>query len=302
MKKLFALLLVVLLFAGGCGTQTENSQTESQPSISLSVPSSEPIPESYPEPSSEPSLADDVYSDILPKIASACDVETSDVSVEDGNSGKIINVDYFFDWGKVEDTTVGDTIIKSCKSCEPIMATLPPEDNASLLLKFHLNREVPNSIPYKFIISDCRSNGMFYSSWKDKVYPVSSLEDIAKYTPVSDELIPQEEHKLVKVYEDEKVIISFSHLSDKGVVFEVENLTDINITIQADTLSINKHSISDITMSDDIAPQSIGEAVARCDVDSDDPVETIGGQLRIIDFERSFKSYNAKFINVPIEQ
>ena len=114
--------------------------------------------------------------------------------------------------------------------------------------------------------------------------------------------IPLEEETKANclLYEDEKVRIYFVELINKGIIFDVENLTDVNITIQADSVSINKRSINDIIMSDDVAPQSIGEVLARCDIDELMEVETVGGQLRIIDLGKSFPTYSATFINIPI--
>ncbi|MBC8390721.1 MAG: hypothetical protein H8E13_22060 [Actinobacteria bacterium] len=64
---------------------------------------------------------------------------------------------------------------------------------------------------------------------------------------------------------------------------------------------VNKISINDISMSDDVAPQSIGKVVAGCRVDYKTPVSTIGGQLSIIDFSRSlFDSYDASFVNIVV--
>ena len=102
------------------------------------------------------------------------------------------------------------------------------------------------------------------------------------------------------VYEDANVIIKFLKVDSKGVHFDVENLTDKNITIQADSVSINGRSYNDITMSDDIAPHSIGEVLARCSVDDyREPVRTVGGQLRVVDFE-TWDSYNALIDNVVV--
>lgn len=103
----------------------------------------------------------------------------------------------------------------------------------------------------------------------------------------------------VPVYSDDKVTISYAFADSDGVHFYVQNQTDVNITIQANSISINGLSQNDIIMSDDIAPQSTGEIIAKCAVDPDITVETIGGQLRIIDFNNSFKSYSATFVNVP---
>ena len=103
------------------------------------------------------------------------------------------------------------------------------------------------------------------------------------------------------LYEDDKVRISFAGINEKGVVFWLENLTDINITVQADSVAINGISTSGILMSDDVAPKSKGKIIARCDdFSSVGEVETVSGQLRIIDFNDSFKTYSATFTNVEI--
>lgn len=112
----------------------------------------------------------------------------------------------------------------------------------------------------------------------------------------------EQKQEPVLIYEDDKVKISFAEITDKGVSFWVENLTDINITVQADSVAINGISTNDILMSDDVAPKSKGKVVARCDDFSiDTKVEKIGGQLRIVDFTNSLKSYDATFSDVSIE-
>lgn len=103
------------------------------------------------------------------------------------------------------------------------------------------------------------------------------------------------------VYKDKRVKISYKEVNEDGVVFEVQNKTNANITIQADSVSINGVSTNDITMSDDVAPKSTGTVVARCSVDTSQKVKKIGGQLRIIDFNSSFDSYDATFVNVKVK-
>lgn len=104
------------------------------------------------------------------------------------------------------------------------------------------------------------------------------------------------------VYSDKKVEIYFLEVTSKGVVFEVKNLTDVNVTIQADSVAINGISTNSIIMSDDVAPQSIGKVIAKCsDFSTSEKVYTVSGQLSIIDFSRSWKAYDAKFINVEIK-
>lgn len=104
----------------------------------------------------------------------------------------------------------------------------------------------------------------------------------------------------VLVYSDKNIEIYFSAITSSGVVFEVKNLSDINLTFQADSVAINGISTSDILMSDDVAPQSIGKIVAKCsDFSASDTVYKVSGQLRVIDFA-TMKSYKAVFTNVEI--
>lgn len=102
------------------------------------------------------------------------------------------------------------------------------------------------------------------------------------------------------VYEDEKVKINFKEVKKGAVIFLVENKTDINLTIQADTISINGFSYGSIVMSDDIAPQSKGFITARIsELTSLEKVESVSGQLRVIDFQ-TWDSYEVVFVNVQI--
>lgn len=102
------------------------------------------------------------------------------------------------------------------------------------------------------------------------------------------------------LYEDEKVSIYYVSIDNDGVHFQVQNNTDVNITIQADSLALNGLSVNDIIMSDSVAPRSLGEIIAKCSVNVSNPLETLSGQLRIIDFDNSFKTYDASFVNVPV--
>ena len=104
------------------------------------------------------------------------------------------------------------------------------------------------------------------------------------------------------LFEDDKVVISFLRLTSEGIEFMVENKTDIVVTIQADTLAINGLNVSDINISEDISPRSKGKALAKCYIENnDDSLETISGQLRVIDFEDNWDTYKATFVNVPLK-
>lgn len=104
------------------------------------------------------------------------------------------------------------------------------------------------------------------------------------------------------VFEDERVKISFLKMDTDGVKFLVENKTNVNITIQADSVAVNGFSSNDIMMSDDVAPNSKGFVTAETSelTDVGSP-EKISGSLSIIDFNQSFESYTASFTNIAVQ-
>lgn len=300
MKKLLAILLAALMCAtlASCGLISEAP-------LESSLSTSEPSLESDLQDTSSESFElfnDDSLTAIKEQIAEACGVDLNCVTVEETTDNTCFYVRFFFDYGNAPDTVIGDSIINSCQKCEPIISSLDLDKDPYLMLCFPASEELPDSFAYLFGTTNCES-GVLESSWDDKTYPIFSLDDIATYLSVSDNNSSQEaeNQSLTKVYEDDKVIIYFKEVTSDGVYFEVENLTDANITIQADSVSVNKRSTNDIVMSDDVAPQSIGTICARCEVDYSEPITTIGGQLRIIDFNDSFDTYDATFVNIPIE-
>lgn len=111
------------------------------------------------------------------------------------------------------------------------------------------------------------------------------------------------------VYEDEYVTISYSHIGEpdwmdrRGVVFTVENKTDYVLTFQADSLAINGIDLGNISMSDEISPQSTGEISAKSDKVTATTVSKISGQFRVIEWDNELfgaLSYDAKFVNVEV--
>ena len=48
-------------------------------------------------------------------------------------------------------------------------------------------------------------------------------------------------------------------------------------------------------MSDAVAPHSIGVVTAKCSIPFDGDISSVSGKLRVIDFNKSFKTYNAEF-------
>jgi hypothetical protein len=137
---------------------------------------------------------------------------------------------------------------------------------------------------------------------KDTETEVKESETPAKEeTPVKEE--PKVEEKApVVVYQDDKVIISFKEVSAEGVKFLMENKTDKELTVQADSVAVNGFSSNDITMSDAVAPQSKGYITARTSelADAGAP-ETLSGKLRVIDFTGNWETYDVTFTNVSVK-
>ena len=152
-----------------------------------------------------------------------------------------------------------------------------------------------------FEVSDYEDHiDTLYESWGNSYSLVTELEENLMSGTVDQNQETDSENPTV-LFEDTNVRISFAGIEENGVAFWVENLTNANITIQADSVSVNGASTNDIVMSDDVAPQSKGKVVAKCDdFTSITNVETVGGQLRVIDFNGSFESYDVTFVNVPI--
>lgn len=91
-------------------------------------------------------------------------------------------------------------------------------------------------------------------------------------------------------------------LETNGVKFLVENKTSTNITIQADSVSINGFSSNKIMMSDDVAPNSKGFVMAQTtELNDVGSPEKVSGSLRVIDFKDSFKTYDASFTDVVVQ-
>ncbi len=114
---------------------------------------------------------------------------------------------------------------------------------------------------------------------------------------------------LTTVYEDSNCKIQFYKVEKDGeranVTFRVTNYTSRTLTFQAECISLNGESTDNIIMSDDIAPNSNGSIVAKCTIDIENfdlsNIVTIGGELRIIDFnDDKFSSYSAIFSNIRV--
>ena len=112
----------------------------------------------------------------------------------------------------------------------------------------------------------------------------------------------------VFVHEDEYVIINFIGTevsrNRESLVFLVDNLTDVELTFQSSSLSIDGVSLGHISGSDSIAAQSSGRVRFRSreDFPTLSP-ETISGNISVIDFSRTLleRSYDIDFVNLEIE-
>jgi len=127
----------------------------------------------------------------------------------------------------------------------------------------------------------------------------TTTKDTAKAEPKKEEKSP------VQVFSNDQITISFKEVTAEGVRFLVENKSDKALTIQAESISINGFSVNsnDISMSDEIAPNSKGYATAVTDklADAGTP-EKISGNLNIIDFESTnMDTVNATFTDVPVK-
>ncbi|MBO7449968.1 MAG: hypothetical protein J6U54_06320 [Clostridiales bacterium] len=100
------------------------------------------------------------------------------------------------------------------------------------------------------------------------------------------------------LYQDGKVKIYYKELTDKGICFEVENMSDMTWAMQSGVLNVNGTNYNEIIMSDPIAPHSTGVATAKMTL-SDSSVETISGELKVVDLTK-FESYTAKIRETEI--
>jgi hypothetical protein len=110
----------------------------------------------------------------------------------------------------------------------------------------------------------------------------------------------------VLIHDDDYVSIRYLgceiNRNREYMVFHAENKTNVEVTFQANTLSINGESLGYVSGSDSIAAQSRGRIRFR----TADPFptmspSTITGTLRVIDFSRElFRSYDVSFVNIEI--
>ena len=93
------------------------------------------------------------------------------------------------------------------------------------------------------------------------------------------------------IYEDSNVRVYYKGTTEKGLAFDVENLTKYNITMQADDVFVNGGEASSVVMSDDVAPFGVSQIVLRCKWESTDPVTTISCEFRIFSWDNGIETY-----------
>ncbi len=95
------------------------------------------------------------------------------------------------------------------------------------------------------------------------------------------------------IYEDKMVKVYYKGTTEKGIAFDVENLTEHSITMQANDLFINDEECSGLVMSDDVAPHSISEIRLSCKRTGTDAVAKLTITFRIFTWNNAFESYKA---------
>ena len=102
------------------------------------------------------------------------------------------------------------------------------------------------------------------------------------------------------VYEDDKVKVYFKEAQEKGLVFEVENLTEYGITIQASDLMINGTEATGVYMSDGVAPHALGQILVHCKEAQANPISTLSCDLTIFSWDGKVDTYHAVFTDVSV--
>lgn len=186
-----------------------------------------------------------------------------------------------------------------CLSLGGIISINYSKDNEKLKAKVQeLENKLIEAKPY-FEMKETERQAIVFETIKKQEELKKEQEKLEKEKKEAE---AEKQRKLtegVLVYENDAVKINFKKVTRNGVEFFVENKTDKAITIQADAISVNGISYNQIIMSDDVSPKSKGLVKAECSIEVPEVMQTIGGQLRIIDMT-SFNSENATFTNVDV--
>lgn len=96
------------------------------------------------------------------------------------------------------------------------------------------------------------------------------------------------------LYEDSNVKIYFKEVREKGIVFDVENLTQYSLTIQDRGVLLNGVEPGIATLSDSCAPHSVTEVMISCSPDTSTPATTISVNFAIFSWDNAIKHYEVE--------
>lgn len=102
------------------------------------------------------------------------------------------------------------------------------------------------------------------------------------------------------LYEDKNVKIYFKEVREKGIVFDVENLTQYSLTIQDRGVLLNGVEPGIATLSDSCAPHSVTEVMLSCSPDTSTPATTISVNFAIFSWDDSIKHYEVELADKAI--
>ena len=104
------------------------------------------------------------------------------------------------------------------------------------------------------------------------------------------------------IMEDGNVRMTYKSMSNKGPVFDIENLSDRDLVVQTESLSLNQRGVVDPYLSVHMAPHSVCEMVAKTDyADGSVQVGMVGGGIVIGDVVDRSNSYMVVLDNVVID-
>lgn len=96
------------------------------------------------------------------------------------------------------------------------------------------------------------------------------------------------------LHEDSNVKIYFKEVREKGIVFDVENLTQYSLTIQDRGVLLNGVEPGIATLSDSCAPHSVTEVMISCSPDTSTPATTISVSFAIFSWDNAIKHYEVE--------
>lgn len=165
-----------------------------------------------------------------------------------------------------------------------------------------------NTEPTILLTSEATQSSIADTTIATETQDTPTLETSAPTTP------PETKPVLVDVYADENCLIQFYTVEKDSkyyiAKFRVTNYTSRTLTFQSGCISFNGESTNNITLSDEIAPNSAGTIEMKLrDLDMDyfdiQNIHKISGGFRIIDFNddnfhEGNQSYRIKYVDVEV--